>query len=250
MVAGVIPDPLDGACGGTEELLESAILYVTRADWARVQDEFEALAGKFASLKVQLLSEGPLPWLARDISPQPMPSICCRANSPAPRTMARAGANGARRRCSRRRFSPPTSPPAALQIHQANHETARPRRADRADLLAGDARRDDAGSAAPNGIASRAYSPFGSRAGIFPAHPAGAERRRYRDAEDQHRYAQLSRASARHEGHCAEPCRALAAVAAGVQTGSDCGNPVLHAGRQPASRRICRCAPEGAKAHR
>jgi type II secretion system protein L len=42
-------------------------LYVTREDWARSQAEFEQLADKFDSLKVQLLADGPLPWLARGL---------------------------------------------------------------------------------------------------------------------------------------------------------------------------------------
>ncbi len=67
VVAGVIPDPLaePAAEGAVPNPLESAVLYVTRGDWAEIQDEFEGLADKFASLKVQLLTEGPLPWLAR-----------------------------------------------------------------------------------------------------------------------------------------------------------------------------------------
>jgi type II secretion system protein L len=70
VVAGVIPDPLaEPDEGGLEpKPLESAVLYVTREDWARVQAEFEALADKFASLKVQILTEGPLPWLARHLA--------------------------------------------------------------------------------------------------------------------------------------------------------------------------------------
>ena len=64
VVAGVIADPLDSA---EPKLKESAILYVTREDWARVQGEFEDLLEDFASLKVQLLSDGPLPWLARGL---------------------------------------------------------------------------------------------------------------------------------------------------------------------------------------
>ncbi len=65
-VAGVIPDPLEEE----SELkpLESAILYATREDWTRVQDDFGRLADKFASLKIQLLPEGPLPWLARSLT--------------------------------------------------------------------------------------------------------------------------------------------------------------------------------------
>jgi general secretion pathway protein L len=65
VVAGVIADPLD--TGGEPKVPESAVLYVTREDWAQVQGEFEQLAGKFDSLKVQLLPDGPLPWLARSL---------------------------------------------------------------------------------------------------------------------------------------------------------------------------------------
>jgi len=74
VVAGVIPDPLASAetpAGeGSEEPkpLEHALLYVSREDWAQVQGEFQALAGQFASLKVQLLTEGPLSWLARELT--------------------------------------------------------------------------------------------------------------------------------------------------------------------------------------
>ncbi len=65
VVAGVIADPLDAAA--EPKIPESALLYVTRDDWARVQGEFEQLADKFESLKVQLLPDGPLPWLARGL---------------------------------------------------------------------------------------------------------------------------------------------------------------------------------------
>jgi general secretion pathway protein L len=64
VVAGVIADPLDSA---EPKPKESAILYVTREDWAKIQAEFEDLLEEFASLKVQLLTDGPLPWLARGI---------------------------------------------------------------------------------------------------------------------------------------------------------------------------------------
>src|SRR5216683_3494807 len=63
VVAGVIADPLDTT--SEPKVPENAILYVTREDWARAQNEFEQLAEKFDSLKVQLLPDGPLPWLAR-----------------------------------------------------------------------------------------------------------------------------------------------------------------------------------------
>src|ERR1700675_275801 len=65
VVAGVIADPLDTA--GELKVPENAVLYVTREDWGRSQPEFERLAEKFDSLKVQLLPDGPLPWLARGL---------------------------------------------------------------------------------------------------------------------------------------------------------------------------------------
>jgi general secretion pathway protein L len=65
IVAGVIADPL-AEHGGTH-IPESAILYATREDWAKVQTEVEKLVDHFESLKVQLLSDGPLPWLARSL---------------------------------------------------------------------------------------------------------------------------------------------------------------------------------------
>jgi general secretion pathway protein L len=64
VVAGVIADPLDSA---EPKPKESAILYVTREDWVRIEGEFEDLLEDFESLKVQLLSDGPLPWLARGL---------------------------------------------------------------------------------------------------------------------------------------------------------------------------------------
>jgi general secretion pathway protein L len=66
VVAGVIADPL--ASSAEPKAKEDAVLYLTRDDWARVQGDFEELLEEFASLKVQLLADGPLPWLARGIS--------------------------------------------------------------------------------------------------------------------------------------------------------------------------------------
>jgi general secretion pathway protein L len=66
VVAGVIADPLDQSA--QSHIPESALLYVTRDDWARTQPEFEALVESFASLKVQLLADGPLPWLALSLN--------------------------------------------------------------------------------------------------------------------------------------------------------------------------------------
>jgi general secretion pathway protein L len=65
VVAGVIADPLESTAEPKPK--ESAILYVTREDWVRVQGDFEDLLEDFASLKVQLLADGPLPWLARGL---------------------------------------------------------------------------------------------------------------------------------------------------------------------------------------
>ncbi|HTC39566.1 MAG TPA: type II secretion system protein GspL, partial [Steroidobacteraceae bacterium] len=66
VVAGVIADPL--LPSEEPKPKESAILYVTREDWTRVQGDFEDLLEDFASLKVQLLADGPLPWLARGMN--------------------------------------------------------------------------------------------------------------------------------------------------------------------------------------
>jgi general secretion pathway protein L len=65
VVASVIADPLESTAEPKPK--ESAILYVTREDWVRVQGDFEDLLEDFASLKVQLLADGPLPWLARGL---------------------------------------------------------------------------------------------------------------------------------------------------------------------------------------
>jgi general secretion pathway protein L len=65
-VAGVIADPLDTT--SEPKVPESAVLYITREDWAHVQNEFEQLIERFDSLKVQLLPDGPLPWLARALA--------------------------------------------------------------------------------------------------------------------------------------------------------------------------------------
>jgi general secretion pathway protein L len=70
IVAGVIADPFAeaGAGAGEDPLGEHAILYLTREDWAKVEDEVQEVADQFASLKIQLLPDGPLPWLARSVA--------------------------------------------------------------------------------------------------------------------------------------------------------------------------------------
>jgi general secretion pathway protein L len=65
VVAGVIADPLDTE--SDPKVPESAVLYITREDWAQSQGAFEELTENFESLKIQLLPDGPLPWLARGL---------------------------------------------------------------------------------------------------------------------------------------------------------------------------------------
>jgi general secretion pathway protein L len=69
-VAGVIHDAPAGE-GMEPPPLDSAVLYTTPEDWERVQDSFDKLIDRFASLKVQLLPEGPLVWLARELPQAP-----------------------------------------------------------------------------------------------------------------------------------------------------------------------------------
>ena len=119
VVAGVIPDPLQEA---TPKLPESAILYVTREDWFKVQNEFERLAEQFASLKVQLLPNGPLPWLARNLAATDAVNLLQGE-------FARATDYGARWRQWRTAALLAVALLAshltaeALQIHRANRET-------------------------------------------------------------------------------------------------------------------------------
>ncbi len=64
-VTGVIAVDADG---GAPKVPESALLYVTAEDWSRVQDDFEKVLDRFASLNVQILADGPLPWFARQLA--------------------------------------------------------------------------------------------------------------------------------------------------------------------------------------
>ncbi|MDP9064416.1 MAG: type II secretion system protein GspL [Pseudomonadota bacterium] len=66
VVAGVIADPL--ADIPEHHVAENAVLYVTREDWGDVQGEVESLRDQFASLSIQILADGPLPWLARGLA--------------------------------------------------------------------------------------------------------------------------------------------------------------------------------------
>ena len=67
VVAGVIADPLVDTSAETHTA-EAVLLYVSREDWARTKDEFEAVVQNFASIKVQLLADGPLPWLSHSLN--------------------------------------------------------------------------------------------------------------------------------------------------------------------------------------
>lgn len=65
---GLISEPGSGQDGDSTQpgQGDSVLLYCTPEDWSRVQGEFDRLHERFASLKVQLLPEGPLPWLGRE----------------------------------------------------------------------------------------------------------------------------------------------------------------------------------------
>jgi general secretion pathway protein L len=67
VVAGVIADPWAEPGTAVKEP-ENALLYITREDWTRHEEEIKALINEFASLKVQLLPDGPLPLLSRNLS--------------------------------------------------------------------------------------------------------------------------------------------------------------------------------------
>jgi len=121
VVAAVIPDPLEEAA--EPKALESAILHVTREDWTRVQDEFEDLADRFASLKIQLLPDGPLPWLARHLGAADAVNLLQGE-------FARSTDYGARWRQWRTAallaggLLGAHLAAEAVQIHRANHQTA------------------------------------------------------------------------------------------------------------------------------
>ena len=51
----------------TAPVPEDALLFATPEDWAGIQNRFDRLLDRFASMKVQLLPEGPLVWLAREL---------------------------------------------------------------------------------------------------------------------------------------------------------------------------------------
>ena len=129
VVAGVIADPLDTAAESKTQ--ESAILYVTREDWASVQSEFEQLVEEFASLKVQLLPDGPLPWLARGLAADDAVNLL-QGEFARTADYGAAGASGAWPPFSPRRCWACTSPPrrcrSATRSTNRRRSTAKYRR--------------------------------------------------------------------------------------------------------------------------
>ncbi|HVC02427.1 MAG TPA: type II secretion system protein GspL [Steroidobacteraceae bacterium] len=62
-ICGIISDADDA--DAQPRPMDSAILYLAQKDWLRVQLEVERLVPRFENLRVQLLADGALPWLAR-----------------------------------------------------------------------------------------------------------------------------------------------------------------------------------------
>jgi len=212
VVAGVIADPLDTSA--ESRVSESALLYITREDWARTQGEFEALVEEFASLKVQLLSDGPLPWLSRSID---SPDVINLLQG----EFSRGTDYGARWRKWRTAAGLAAAlllvhvAAQALQLQHAKRDAAS-LDTQIADLYNSampsspavpihDARRD----AEP----ARSHPQERRRAAVFSARVAGLERRGGGNAQDQHRFLELSRTIDGHEGECPQSGRDLAAVA-------------------------------------
>jgi general secretion pathway protein L len=126
VVAGVIPDPLavvaESADAAPPHVSESVVLYATREDWARVKDDFERLTQEFASLKVQLLLEGPLPWLAKDLSATGAVNLLQGEFARTPDYAARWHRWRTAAMLAGGLLAAYVAG-AALKIHQANHET-------------------------------------------------------------------------------------------------------------------------------
>ena len=219
VVAGVIPDPLEPT-ERSPRPLESAVLYVDPRGLGTSAGRVRGAGGSVRIAQGADAPEGPLPWLARRSRRHRCGQSAARRIRPHPPTTARAGADGARPRCWRAALLAAHVAAAALADPQANHETTALDSEIAQVFSQSDAHRDDAGSAPPDAVASRPHSPLRTGPGILSAHARGPERRDVRHAEDQHRCAQLSRASARHEGDGTESRRALAAVSAGGQAGA------------------------------
>ena len=209
--------------------LESAILYATREDWARVQDEFTGLADKFASLKVQLLPEGPLPWLARNLAATDAVNLLQGE-------FARSTDYGERWRRWRTAALLAAAllvahvAAAALEIHRANRETAA-LDTEIAQVFS-QAMPTEAMQDPRRQMQSRLERIRRSGAGpeYFLRTLEALSGAIFGHAEHHHRYAQLSRANARFESDGTESRSALSAVSAGGQTRSDGRNTILDAG--------------------
>jgi general secretion pathway protein L len=69
VLAGVLTDA-DATTAALDAALQPpphVLLYISPEDWSRVQAEFDAMQGRFETLKVQLLQDGVLAWLARQL---------------------------------------------------------------------------------------------------------------------------------------------------------------------------------------
>ena len=210
VVAGVIADPLD--TDAEPKVPENAILYVTREDWAHSQDEFEQLVGKFESLKVQLLPDGALPWLARSLETHDAVNLL---QGEFARTTAL--------RVHWRQWRTPASLAAALlfvhvaaQALQIRHGQARGRDARQPDcqrVCGRHARRSHPGSTPPDAGTARSHPQAGRKSGIFLARTEDLERGSGGRAKDRDRCVELSRTVGRYETERTESRRALATVA-------------------------------------
>ena len=102
--------------------MESAVLYVTREDWTRVQAGVPGGGGTIRIAQGAAARRWPAA-LARARSQQPPTrSTFCRASSRAPPTTARAGSDGGRSRCWPAVYCLRTWRRRRSSIHQANHE--------------------------------------------------------------------------------------------------------------------------------
>ena len=193
IVAGIIADPLrtHGLVSTLEAAPtpESALFYVTREDWGKVQTEIESLIDEFASLKVQILPDGPLPWLARELRTTDAVNLlqgefAQRRDSGALASLAHRGRIGDRpvgaaRRCAGLSIAP----------REAGERGARHR--DKPGVRRGHADRDAAESAPSDAGAPRPHKALGRRPATLPAYAADTERSHRRGAKDQHRFDEL-----------------------------------------------------------
>ena len=189
VVAGVIADPLESTAEPKPK--ESAILYATREDWVRVQGDFEDLLEDFASLKVQLLADGPLPWLARGLGNPDAINLLQGEFS-------RTTDYGARWRQWRMAAGLAAAlllihvAAQALQIRNAKHESAA-LDGEISQIFSSAMPGDAPDGPAPADALEAGEDPqIRCRSAILSAHPAILERRLGGDAENHHQRVELS----------------------------------------------------------